>query len=411
MVARRSPESRSSQPSALLRERGRSVQSSSPRRRVLFQALGGVFDKDDVQAALRVLRAAAGPAGDFFPLPEENDFQKAFARHEGAEFCVVCNSCGTALDLCMSALKIGPGDEVIVPGLTFVCTATCAAARGAKVVFADVDPIAMCLDPEAVERKITPRTKAVIPVHFAGHPCDVGAFDALSRTHGIPIIYDSAHAVGARWKGEPIGRWGLAGCYSFQSNKNMTTLGEGGAVVTNEAGFAEIVRQGKTFGYVYGPALRVVSVGSNYRMTKVQAAVGLTQLAKVDEVIGKRRRNFLNLIDRLRGIEGIALPAGIDDDHGCHLFVVQLDLGKLRATRDEFRRRLDAEYGVGTAVHYPAVWDWEVAKTFAFDNSGCPETERLGRSVVSLPVFPNSTEEDLDQIARSVREVAVELQK
>jgi perosamine synthetase len=379
--------------------------------RVPFQALGGVFDEADIEAALKVMRAAAGPAGDFFPLPEEADFQRAFAAHEGAGFCVACNSCGTALDLCMSALKIGPGDEVIVPGLTFVCTATCAAARGAKVVFADIDPATMCLDPGAVEKKITGRTKAVIPVHFAGQACDVEAFAALSGRHGIPVIYDAAHAVGSLWKGQPVGKWGLAGCYSFQSNKNMTTLGEGGAVVTNDVAFAELVRQGKTFGYVYGPELRVVSLGSNFRMTKVQAAVGLSQLAKVDGVIAARRGNFLGLIERLRGVEGIRLPAGIDDQHACHIFVIRLDLEVLDGARDDFRRRLQDGCGVGTAVHYPAVWDWEVAGTFAFDSSDCPETERACRSVVSLPVFPNSTPEDLDHIARSVGQVVGELRK
>jgi dTDP-4-amino-4,6-dideoxygalactose transaminase len=378
-------------------------------RRVPFQALGGVFEQDDIDAAVKVMTAAAGPGGDFFPLPEEPDFQKAFARHEGADFGVVCNSCGTALDLCMAALKIGPSDEVIVPGLTFVCTATCAAARGAKVVFADIDPSTMCLDPEAVERKITGRTRAVIPVHFAGHACDVEAFAALSRRRGVPIIYDAAHAVGAKWKGEPVGRWGLASCYSFQSNKNMTTLGEGGAVVTRDAGFAETVRQGKTFGYVYGPRLRVVRIGSNYRLTKVQAAVGLTQLSKVDHVIAARRRNFAELLGLLEGIEEIRLPAGIDDRHACHLFVIQLDLDRLTCERDEFCRVLQDKYQVGTAVHYPAVWDWEVARLFDYDRSGCPQTERICRSVVSLPVFPNSTAEDLATIAWAVRQAMAEL--
>jgi perosamine synthetase len=380
-------------------------------RQVPFQALGGVFDEDDIQAALRVLKAAAGPAGDFFPLPEENDFQKAFAAHEGAGFGVACNSCGTALDLCLSALKIGPGDELILPGLTFVCTATCAAARGAKVVFADVDPATMCLDPAAVRRKITGRTRAVIPVHFAGRACDVEAFEALSLRHGLPVIYDAAHAVGTLWKGGPVGKWGQASCYSFQANKNMTTLGEGGAVTTNDARFAETVRQGKTFGYVYGPDLRVVSIGSNYRLTKVQAAVGLAQLAKVDRVIAARRQNFLDLSERLGGLEEVRLPAGIDDQHSCHLFVIQLDLEKLGGSRNEFRRRLQGGFGVGTAVHYPAVWDWEVAGTFAFDNSDCPATERVCRSVVSLPVFANSTGEDLAHVARSIRQVVAESRK
>jgi perosamine synthetase len=378
-------------------------------RAVPFQALGGVFEQDDIDAALKVMAAAAEPGGSFFPLPEETDFQDALARHEGARFGVLCNSCGTALDLCMSALKIGPGDEVIVPGLTFVCTATCAAARGAKVVFADVDPATLCLDPEAVERKITDRTRAIIPVHFAGRACDVEAFQAMSLGHGIPVIYDAAHAVGAKWKGEPIGPWGLASCHSFQANKNMTTLGEGGAVVTDDAGFAEAVRQGKTFGYVYGPELRVVSIGSNYRLTKAQAAVGLTQLAKVGRIIADRRLRFLALIERLADVEEIRLPAGVDGQHSSHLFVIQLDGDGLPGGRDSFRRLLQDKYRVGTAVHYPAVWDWEVAQTFAIDRSDCPHTERICRSVVSLPVFPLTTDDDLAYIAWSVKQAVAEL--
>ena len=130
-------------------------------RKVPFQALGGVFEQDDINAALKVMQAAAQPGGSFFPLPEENDFQKSLAEHEGAERAVIVNSCGTALDLCMMVLNIGPDDEVIIPGQTFVCTGICAAARGAKVVFADIDSKTMCLAPRAVEKKITGKTKAI----------------------------------------------------------------------------------------------------------------------------------------------------------------------------------------------------------------------------------------------------------
>ena len=198
---------------------------------VPFQALGGLFENDDVAAATSVIESAA-TGGTFFPMPEESRFQEAFAAFEGASHAVAVNSCGTALDLCMMALGIGPGDEVIVPPLTFVCTATCASARGAKVVFADIDRRTLCLDPDAVRQKISPRTKAVLPVHFAGRACDLDSFDALSRETGVAVIYDAAHSAGARHEGRGIGGRGVASCYSFQSNKNMTTLGEGGAVTT-----------------------------------------------------------------------------------------------------------------------------------------------------------------------------------
>ncbi len=137
-------------------------------RSIPFGAMGGVYGEDDIEAVMRTVRAAAEPGGDFFPLPEENQFHEALCRHEGAKKAVGVNSCGTALDLCMMALGIGPGDEVITTPLTFVCTATCAMAQGARVVFADIDPRTLCLDPEDVCRRISDKTKAVIPVHFAG---------------------------------------------------------------------------------------------------------------------------------------------------------------------------------------------------------------------------------------------------
>ena len=374
------------------------------KRNVPFQALGGVFDQDDVNAAMTVIQAVAD-GGSFFPLPEESDFQKALADHEGAAHAVIVNSCGTALDLCMMALNIGPGDEVIVPGQTFVCTATCAAARGAKVIFADVDPNTMCLDPAAVEKKITDKTRVIIPVHFAGHTCDIDAFDAISKKHGIPIIYDAAHAVGTTYKGKPVGSAGLASCYSFQSNKNITTLGEGGAITTNDPEFAETVRQGKTFGYVYGAQLRVVSVGFNYRMTKPQAAVGLTQLAKIDKVIAARLDRSAKMIDLLKDCPAVKCPVDMTAGHGCHLFVIQLDLDKLTIDRDAFRKALTEDYTIGTALHYPAVWTWEAAASFDYDKGDCPVTEKMCASVVTLPVFPNSTDDDLAYVAAAIKEL------
>ena len=157
-------------------------------RNIPFLALGGVWEQDDVAAAMNIITAAAQPNGNFFPIPEETNFQKALAAHEECAHAVVVNSCGTALDLCMIALGIKTGDEVIVPGLTFVCTGGTAAARGAKVVFADVDAATLCLSPAAVEAKMTPRTKAIIPVHFSGLAADIEGFSALSLKTGVPIL-------------------------------------------------------------------------------------------------------------------------------------------------------------------------------------------------------------------------------
>ncbi|MDP2983571.1 MAG: DegT/DnrJ/EryC1/StrS family aminotransferase [Candidatus Latescibacter sp.] len=381
------------------------------KRTIPYLALGGVYGEDDVQAACAVISAASQPGGNFFPLPEEKEFQDAFAAHEGAACTVAVNSAGTALDLCMMALGIGEGDEVITTPLTFICTATCAIARGAKVFLADINPDTLNLDPYAVESRITPRTKAIIPVHFAGLSCVCARFEEISQRYGVAVIYDAAHAVGAKFRRIPVGGMGKASCYSFQSNKNLTTLGEGGAVATNDAEFAEVVRQMKTFGFIYGSPARVVRVGFNYRMTKPQLAVGLNQLKKIDSIIARKRENFLKMNASLANIEEIIPAPGIDDDHGALMHVARLDTGKVSFTRDSLTTHLRSEWGIGTVLHYPPVWSWEVMEKAGYTSAGCPEAEKACSQIFSLPVFATTTEEEIVYIAQALKESIAELNK
>ncbi|MFH1265963.1 MAG: DegT/DnrJ/EryC1/StrS family aminotransferase [Planctomycetota bacterium] len=382
-------------------------------REIPFIALGGVYEEDDLKAVAEVVRAAAEPGGSFFPLPEETQFQNALAEHEGAKRAVGVNSCGTALDVSMMALGIGPGDEVITTPLTFVCTATCAIARGARVVFADVDPSTLCLDPLDVRERITENTKAILPVHFAGLSADCDAFDAISHETGVPVIYDAAHAVSTRYKGQPIGGRGKAACYSFQSNKNMTLLGEGGAVTTDDENFAELVRRKKTFGYVYGPKVRVATVGFNYRLTKVQCAVGLSQLRKIDRVVARRLEAFQCVHRELEDVEEIIRPAGIEAGHGCHLYVVRLDTEEAAVDREAFLEVLQGKYRVGCAHHYPAVWSWEALLELGYSEQAadCPIAAQACRQVISLPIFPHTTEEDSKYIAWAIKESLIETRR
>lgn len=381
------------------------MNDSTTIREIPFSALGGVFDEHDVKAAMDVIQKAAQPDGDFFPLPEENDFQKAFADHEGAYHSVAVNSCGTALDLCLMALDIHPGDEVITTPLTFVCTATCAIARGAKVVFADIDPSTLCLDPNDVSRRITDRTKAIIPVHFGGLAADCDGFDAITATTGIPVIYDAAHAVGTRSQNVEIGGRGLASCYSFQSNKNMTTLGEGGAITTNDEAFSELVRQKKTFGYIYGPQMRVATIGFNYRLTKPQCAVGMSQLVKIDSVIARKLEVFKSMQELLADVDELILPAGIEEGHACHLYVVRLDTDKVPCDRKSFMERLKKTYGVSCGVHYPAVWTWEALSNLGYseEKAECPEAAKASTQVITLPLFPHTSRDDCEYIAWALK--------
>ena len=378
-----------------------------------FLAMGGIFDADDLRAVTAVLEQAIPETGNFFPGPEENNFQDALARHEGAARAVAVNSCGTALDICLMALGIHTGDEVITTPLTFVCTAGAAVAQGARVVFADIDPVTLNLDPRSVRARISPRTKAIIPVHFAGLSADIEAFDAITRDTGVPVIYDAAHAVGAKFQGRPIGGAGKATCYSFQSNKNMTCLGEGGAVTTNDAAFAEIVRQKKTFGFVYGAPIRVVSIGYNYRSTKPQVAAGLRQLVKIDQVIALRQRAMVRMNELLQDVAGIIRPAGHGADHGSHLYVIRLDTDQVNFSRETFSAHLKNKHGVATAIHYPAVWSWEAFAQLGYseEQANCPVAAKACRQVVSLPIFPRTTDDDLQYIAWAVQQTIKELKE
>lgn len=373
-----------------------------------FLALGGVIDQADIDAVNKVITAAASHDGNFFPLPEENDFQNALAEHEGAKKAIAVNSCGTALDCCMMALGIKEGDEVITTPLTFVCTAGTAVARGAKVIFSDINPASMNLDHKKVREKITSKTKAIIPVHFTGLACDIDEFDKISEETGIPVIYDAAHAVGTKYNGLPIGGRGLATCYSFQSNKNMTCLGEGGAITTNHLEFAEKVRQLKTFGYVYGgPALRVASIGFNYRMSKPQLAVGITQLAKIDSVIAVRQARMTFLSNLLSDCKSVILPVGHGEGHGSHLYVIRIK----DIPAEEFRSHLKNIYKVATAKHYPPVWSWEAFSNLGYTSDGCPIADLAASQAVSLPVFSSSTAEQIEYIAWAVKSAIKDLWK
>jgi perosamine synthetase len=379
-------------------------------REVPFAAMGGVYEQDDLEAVTRVTSQALEPNGNFFPLPEESEFQAKFAQHEGAKKAIAVNSCGTALDCCMMALGIKDGDEVITTPLTFVCSAGTAVARGARVVFADIDPVTMNLDPRKVRERITERTRGIIAVHFAGLVCEIDEYDLLSKDTGIPVIYDAAHAVGAKYKGQPIGGRGKASCYSFQSNKNMTCLGEGGAVTTDDEEFAEKVRQLKTFGYIYGgPSIRVASIGFNYRMTKVQLAVGLTQLAKVDHVIQARQKNMTRLNELLSEVKEIILPAGHGPNHGSHLHVIRLDTDQVKFSTSDFVMHLKSHYKVGSAKHYPAVWTWEAFQKLGYNDEGCPIAAKACDQVISTPVFSRTTETDLQYIAWAIKSTISDL--
>lgn len=381
------------------------------RRTIEFPRMGGIYTDSDLFAAMTSIRAAMNHGGNFFPNPEQLEFERAIAAHEGAAHGVAVSSCATALDACMAALDVGPGDEVITTPLTFVCTASTVLMRGAKVVFADIDSSTLNIDPQSVRDRINGRTKAIIGMHYGGLPCDMDALESAARTRNIPVIYDAAHALGAAYAGRPIGGRGTAVCYSFQFHKVMTCLGEGGALTTNDASFADKIRRLRSFGFVYPSSSTfdggvVEAIGTNYQMTKVQCAVGLSQLRGVDQVIRARRARMHRLLEGLASIRGIVLPQGHGEDHGSLLFVVRVDDQQVPFSADELRAVLQDDFGIETSRHYLPIWSWPALQRLGYDGSGCPVASRVASQLITLPVWPRMELEDCDYIADCVRSAA-----
>ena len=310
-----------------------------------------VFDDAERDALIRVLES--GVWGGYSPAVAE--FEQAFAAHHDCRFGIsTCN--GTvSLEAALEALAIGSGDEVIVPPITFVATAAAVLRVGAVPIFADIDPRTYNIDPKRVEECITKRTRAIIPVHFAGQPADLDALLAIANHHGLAVLEDCAHAHGATWKKRKVSSFGDIGSFSFQQSKNLTA-GEGGILVTNNASLAAKTRSFCNQGRVEGGAwYRHDYLGTNFRLTGFQAAVLLAQFARLPEHLDRRNRNAELLIRTLRESGYVTVPY-IDPRvtaHGFHLFVVRLKPAETGGIgRDRFVEALKAE-GIPGASWYP----------------------------------------------------------
>ena len=328
--------------------------------------------------------------------PDVAAFEKDFAAFLGAPHCLGCNSGTSALHLAMRLLNIGPGDEVITTPYTFVATSWAISYVGARPVYVDVDEATMNLDPRLIERALTPRTKAVLPVHLYGHPFDLDPILALCRRRGLPLVEDAAQAHGARYRGRPVGTFGELAIFSFYPGKNLGALGEGGALVTGRDDFAARARalrdHGSTKRYYHD------EVGYNYRMEGIQGAtlgVKLRHLAAWNQ----RRRAIAHRYHELLAGTPLRLPreaAGAESVY--HLYVVR------HPARDALREHLAAR-GVGTALHYPVpIHLQKCYAAFGHRPGDFPVAERAARECLSLPVYPELTDAQVEHVAAAIRE-------
>jgi len=349
---------------------------------------------EEEQAVLQVLRSGWLTMGAM-----TQQFEQDFARFTGAKHAIAVNNATAALHLACAALGLGPGDEVILPSLTFVATANAVRYTGATPIFADIEsPDWLCLCPHAIEEQITTRTKAIMVMHYAGYPCDMPAIMRLAEKHGLQVIEDAAHAVGASLNHRALGTWGKVGCFSFFGNKNMTTA-EGGMLVTDDDNLASKIRVLRSHGMTtltwdrhqgHASSYDVVALGYNYRLDEVRAAIGIEQLKKLPKGNSDREKLVQNYRDAFtRKCPELGLPFGEKRGQSSyHIFPVLLPEG---LDKNVFRERLK-EAGIQTSFHYPPVHGFEIYRRFCADpNQSLYMTQLAARREVTLPLFPTMT--------------------
>jgi len=340
------------------------------------------------RAVNRVMRSGMLAQG-----PEVAAFEKEFSAHVAGRESVALNSGTSALHMSMLAVGIGPGDEVIVPSFSFAATANSVALTGATPVFVDVELDHFNADPAAIEAAITPRTKAIMPVHLYGHPADLRAISAIAEKHGLLLLEDAAQAHLASVDGVPIGAWGIAASFSFYPTKNMTS-GEGGMVTTPSADVARAVRVLRNQGMERRYENEVI--GFNTRMTDIHAAIGRVQLTKLAGWTAKRQKNAAFLSANLRGV--VAPPTAEGAVHVFHQYTVRV----VDHDRDAFAVEL-GKRGVGSGVYYPTPIHRLPSFKLKLD---LPTTEVAATQVLSLPVYPSLAQRQLEAIVEAVNAVA-----
>jgi perosamine synthetase len=324
--------------------------------------------------------------------PQVAAFEEEFAAVVGDRHCVAVNSGTSALHMALIAVGVKQGDEVIVPSFTFAATANSVRLAGATPVFVDIDKHSFCIDPKAVEAAITPRTRAVMPVHLYGHPADMTAISEIATRHGLWVIEDAAQAHAAQWDGTPVGAFGAAAAFSFYPTKNMTS-GEGGMVTTGCDHIARQVRLLRNQGMEQ--RYRNEIIGFNTRMTDIHAAIGRVQLGKLADWTARRQAIAARFDAELRGV--VTPPVAPRATHVYHQYTIRVP-----EDRDGFATAL-ADLGVGSGVYYPI--PVHQLPSFGLDID-LPETAAAAVEVLSLPVHPSLTDEDVDTVIAAVNKVA-----
>ena len=369
------------------------------------------IDEDEIRSVVETLRSGWLTTG-----AKVKRFEEDFSRYLGAGHAIAVNSCTAALHLALEAVGIEEGDEVIVPTMTFTASAEVVLYLKARPVLVDCLPGTFNLDPDQVERAITPKTKAIIPVHFGGQPCDMDRILEIARRHNLYVIEDAAHALPARHRGRMVGTIGDITCFSFYATKTITT-GEGGMATTQNPEWAARMRMMSLHGISHDAWKRYAKEGSwyyevlrpgfKYNLTDIGAAIGIEQLKKCDSFGAARNRIARAYNEQFSDLAEVQIPACESDvQHAWHLYVIQLCLERLKIDRDQFIEALKA-HGIGTAVHFiPLHLHPYYRHQFGYAPEDFPRATEIYRRIISLPIYPKMTETQIGHVIDAVRETA-----
>lgn len=355
--------------------------------------------REDKKAVMDALNSSLLTDG-----PKLRQFESAFAKFTGARYAVGVSNATSALHLSIKALGIGKGDEVIVPDMTFVATANAVVLSGAVPVFADVEKETMNISIDSIKKKINSKTKAVIPVHFAGKVCDIVTISEIARKNNLVVIEDCAHAIGARYGEKHVGNFGSTGCFSFYPTKNITTI-EGGMVITNSKKTAVYVMSARNHGLTKTLVQRyasgkpwdydVIESGYNYRLDEIRSALGLSQLKRIKKLNTLRKKAFEYYNNRLKHVKGLVTPySSASNDHAYHLYIMRVEKDN-NVSRDELFTQL-LKYGIKTTVHYKPLHEFTAFNKFKNNDDDMKNSKQLYKEIISLPFYPNMPKKQQD---------------
>ncbi|GGF91393.1 UDP-4-amino-4,6-dideoxy-N-acetyl-beta-L-altrosamine transaminase [Paenibacillus abyssi] len=373
------------------------------------------LDETDIEAVVSVLRSDFITQG-----PKIAEFERKVAAYAGASYAVAFSSGTGALHGACYAAGIQAGDEVITTSMTFLASSNCVLYCGGTPVFADIHPETYNIDPEDISSKITTRTKAIIPVDYTGQPVQIDRIMELARDNGLVVIQDAAHSIGAEYKGRRVGSWADMTMFSFHPVKHVTT-GEGGIIVTNNEDYYKKLLLFRNHGMTKDPDdllkndgpwyYEMQNLGYHYRMTDIQAALGASQMDKLDEYVKRRRDIAAYYTKEIAEIEGIQVPVQYQDaSSSWHLYVIRFDAGRFNASRKEIFEALRAE-NIGVHVHYIPVHLQPYYQKLGYLQGSCPVAEAVYQQIITLPLFPRMTDRDAEDVITALRKIAAYYRK